>query len=49
MDRLIRNHYYYFRVLAENLNGLSEPLESCHPIVAKPTNICKLCFNYLKV
>jgi len=36
MENLIRNHFYYFRVIAQNLIGLSDPLENSQPIQAKP-------------
>ena len=39
MENLIRNHYYYFRIIAQNLIGLSDPLETPQPIQAKPVTI----------
>ena len=35
VPRLTEGTQYEFRVMAENLQGRSEPLEGDHPIVAK--------------
>lgn len=35
IPKLKEGHEYDFRVIAENLNGLSEPLETEKPIIAK--------------
>lgn len=37
IDNLVRSCYYYFRVIAENMIGQSEPLESEQALLAKPT------------
>ena len=35
VNKLKEGHEYEFRIIAENSNGLGEPLESTTPIVAK--------------